>query len=68
MDKATTGCATKIGIVDFENISEESGDDTLYRNNVEVETFITNVESHLNKFDLLMVFYRVSSFGRAFVR
>jgi len=43
MEKATVGCETKIAEIDFERISEESNDDSKFKDNVLVETFITKI-------------------------
>ena len=54
--EATSGAPTKIKKVDYDKVGMKSKDDTLFENNVEVETFITTVERHCVRFDMAYTF------------
>ena len=54
--EATTGATIKIKKIDYDQVGMHSKDDTLFENNVEVETFISAVERHCIRFDMAYFF------------
>ena len=55
MEKATVGAITKLQSVDFESITAE-GDNSKFENSLEVDSFLSNLESHFHRFDIIHFF------------
>ncbi len=55
MKEATTGLSLKLSKIDYERLHDNSGEEQL-ENNVEVETFITKMKTHLLRYDMRKIF------------
>ena len=55
MKEATTGLSVKMFKIDYEWLDEGTSESQL-ENNVEVETFISKISTHLLKYDMRKIF------------
>ena len=55
MEKATLGVTPKLQSVDFESITAE-GDNSKFENSLEVDSFLSKLESHFHRFDIIHFF------------
>jgi hypothetical protein len=55
--EAQKGAENKISMIDYSTVGVNSKDDSLFKNNVEVETFISRFERHCISFDMVEFFH-----------
>jgi hypothetical protein len=55
-DKAQTGTTSKLSMIDYSKIGVDSKDDSLFQNNLEIETFIEKFEIHCGTFEMIELF------------
>lgn len=55
MKEATTGLSVTISKIDYERLDENSNEEQ-FENNVEVETFISKMKTHLLRYDMKKIF------------
>ena len=55
MKEATQGLDIKMSKIDYERLDKSSSEEQL-ENNVEVETFISKISTHLQRYDMKMIF------------
>jgi hypothetical protein len=51
--EARAGLGTDLSMIDYAKIGMDSKDDSLFKNNLEVETFIVNFELHCIRYDMV---------------
>eukprot|EP00957_Ditylum_brightwellii_P025754 1948121-Ditylum_brightwellii.AAC.1 len=58
MEKATAGASTKIHGVDYEKIAMDFADDSVSKNNIEVDVFLHKMAKHFVRFDMMYLYQK----------